>query len=409
MLIQRPEYMEKLLGFKDKQLIKVVTGIRRCGKSTLLEMFRDYLLSQEISEAQLTYLNFEDMDTASLAGAEALYSYVTKRIIKNKMNYVFFDEIQMVSEFPRVVDSLFIKKNVDLYISGSNQYLLSGELATLLSGRYVTIDMMPLSFKEYVSFYSKTAESREDVPVLEKLYEDYLKYSSFPFAVQFNHDLKKVKDYLEGIYNTIIIKDVAGRRNIVDLSALDRVTRFIFDNIGNLTSIKKISDTMGSSLRKISIPTIESYIMSLVDSYIVYRAKRYDLKGRRQLLFNDKYYVADIGMRSFLLGEKSLEVSHALENIIYLELVRRGYEVYVGKLDNLEVDFVALKYGIPEYYQVAATVRDSAVLQRELAPLYKIRDNYPKYLLSLDRDPAAYHDGIRSMNALDFLMEPEES
>jgi predicted AAA+ superfamily ATPase len=303
----------------------------------------------------------------------------------------------LVREFPRVVDSLFIRKNADVYITGSNQYFLSNELATLLTGRYVTINMMPLSFKEYVSCH----DNREN---LEKKYENYLRFSSFPFAIELNQDLRKVKDYLGGIYTTIVMKDVAARRNIVDISALDSVTRFVLDNIGNLTSIKKISDTMASYGRKVSVPTIESYLVSLTDSYIVYRAKRYDVKGKRHLLINDKYYVVDLALRSYLLGEKSLEASHALENIIYLELVRRGYEVYVGKVGNLEVDFIAFKYGVPEYFQVAVTVRDKAVLDRELAPLYKIEDNYPKFLLTLDRDPAAYHDGIRSMNALDFLM-----
>jgi predicted AAA+ superfamily ATPase len=392
--------MAKLFGFKDKRLIKVITGIRRCGKSTLLEMFRDQIRAQGVREDRITWLNFEDMDNRFLTGAEELHDYVSKRLVKGKMNYVFFDEIQMVREFPRVVDSLFIKKNVDLYITGSNQYFLSNELATLLTGRYVTISMMPLSFKEYLSCYEKPGQAPSD---LEKRYEDYLRFSSFPFAVELNRDLGRVKDYLEGIYHTIVLKDVAARRGIVDLSALDRVTRFIFDNIGNLTSIKKISDILVSSGRKVSVPTVESYLMSLADAFMIYRAKRFDVKGKRQLLINDKFYVADIALRSFLLGEKSVEVSHVLENIIYLELVRRGYEVYVGKIDKLEVDFIALKQGIPEYYQVAATVRDRAVLERELAPLHTIRDNYPKFLLSLDRDPAAYHNGIRSVNALDFL------
>jgi predicted AAA+ superfamily ATPase len=396
-VIGRPEYIAKLLDFKDKQLIKVVTGVRRCGKSTLLEMFRDHLYAQGVGENRITYLNFEDMDNQALTEAAALHKYVGRRLVKGQMNYVFFDEIQMVREFPRAVDSLFIKKNVDLYITGSNQYFLSDELATLLTGRYVTINMMPLSFKEYVSYYADSVS-------LERRYEDYLRYSSFPFAVELNRDLNRVKDYLGGIYNTIVMKDVAARRKIVDLSALDRVTRFIFDNIGNLTSIKKISDTMASSGRKVSVPAIESYFLSLQDAFMVYRAKRWDLKGKRQLLFNDKYYVVDIALRSFLLGEKSLDMSHVLENVIYLELLRRGCEVYVGKIGDLEVDFIAMKYGVPEYYQVSATVREKAVLERELAPLYKIKDNYPKFLLTLDRDPPAWHDGIRSINVLDFLL-----
>lgn len=398
-MIGRPDYIARLLDFKDKQLIKVITGVRRCGKSTLLEMFRDHLYAQGVGEDRITYLNFEDMENQRLTEAAALHRYVVRRLVPGRMNYVFFDEIQMVREFQRAVDSLFIKKNVDLYITGSNQYFLSDELATLLTGRYVTINMMPLSFKEYISYYNDVS----GVPGLEKQYEDYLRYSSFPFTVELDHNLNRVKDYLGGIYNTIVMKDVAARRNIVDLSALDRVTRFIFDNIGNLTSIKKISDTLGSSGRKVSGPTVESYIRSLEDAFIVYRARRYDVKGKRQLLINDKYYVVDIALRAYLLGERSLEPSHVLENVIYLELLRRGYEVYVGKLNNLEVDFIALKYGVPEYYQVALSLRDKTVLERELAPFLAIRDSYPKFILCLDRDPPAYHEGIRSMNALDFL------
>jgi predicted AAA+ superfamily ATPase len=391
--------MAHLMGYKNKHIIKVITGVRRCGKSTMLELYRDELIAQGISEDQLTYINFEDMENKEFLNADTLHRHITKGLIKGKMNYVFFDEIQMVHEFPRVVDSLFIKKNVDLYITGSNQYFLSDELATMLTGRYVTINMMPLSFKEYAS--------SKETPInnIDALYSDYLRYSSFPFALELDHNVNKIKEYLGGIYNTIVLKDVAGRKHISDLSALDSVTRFVFDNIGNQTSIKKIADTMTSYGRKISSPTVETYILALSDAFMIYRAKRYDIKGKHQLQINDKYYVIDITLRRFLLGEKSLEASHALENIIYLELVRRGYEVYVGKIGNLEVDFIAFKYGIPEYYQVTFTIRDPDVLTRELASLEKVPDNFPKFILHLDRDPPAYHNGIRSVNALDWLLE----
>ncbi|GHV71357.1 ATPase [Spirochaetia bacterium] len=396
-MLKRSAYITELLGYREKHIIKVVTGVRRCGKSTLLELYRKKLRSLGVEDTRIISLNFENMELKDLTDAENLHRYVTKKMVKGKMNYIFFDEVQMVSDFPRVVDSLFIKKNTDIYITGSNQFLLSGELATLLTGRYITINMMPLSFREFADQYKKS-------PGPERIYEDYLRYSSFPFALEFGRDLRQVKAYLEGIYNTIVMRDVAARRNIVDLSALDSVSRFIFDNIGNLTSIKKIADTMQSSGRKISVPSVESYIASLAESFMVYRAKRYDVKGKRQLLINDKYYVIDLALRSTLLGEKSLEVSHALENVIFLELVRRHSEVYVGKIGDLEVDFIAMRHGSPLYYQVAATVRDSAVLKRELAPLLHIHDSYPKYLLTLDRDPPAWHEGIRSMNALDFLL-----
>jgi predicted AAA+ superfamily ATPase len=347
------------------------------------------------------YLNFEDMDNKALTGADNLYKYVKARLVKNKMNYLFFDEIQMVNEFPRVVDSLYIKKNIDLYITGSNQYFLSGELATLLTGRYISIKMMPFSFKEYASSYVEAKSP-------EEMYQDYLKYSSFPFTLELDHNMKMIKSYLSGLYDTIVMKDVAARRGIVDLYALDSVTRFIFDNIGSLTTIKKISDTMVSSGRKVSVPSVESYLQALVDSFMVYRAKRYDIKGKRQLLINDKYYVVDIALRSTLLGEKSLEPTHALENVIYLELSHRGNDVYVGKIGDTEIDFIAQENGVPAYYQVSLTVRDPAVLERELAPLYAVKDSYPKYLLTLDRDPPCWHEGgIRQINALDWLLGKE--
>jgi predicted AAA+ superfamily ATPase len=287
-----------------------------------------------------------------------------------------------------------------MYITGSNQYFLSGELATMLTGRYVAVHMTPLSFAEFASA-SIEKESAE------QMYADYLRYGSFPFALELARNMKQIKAYLNGIYDTIVLKDVAARRNIVDLSALDSVSRFVFDNIGSLTSIKKIADTMVSSGRKISVPAVESYLRSLVDSFMIYRAKRYDVKGKRQLVINDKYYVVDIALRSAILGEKSFEPSHALENVIYLELVRRRNEVFVGKLDAEEIDFVAADFGVPAYYQVSASVRDPAVLERELAPLRRVRDSYPKFLLTLDRDPPSWHNGIRQMNALDWLLGRE--
>jgi predicted AAA+ superfamily ATPase len=397
-MIKRPEYAAELAGYRDKQVIKVISGIRRCGKSTLLEMYRDALLAEGVQEEQIVFLNFEDMDNSGLCTAENLYQYVKVRLRPDKMNYLFFDEIQMVKDFPRVVDSLYIKKNVDLYITGSNQYFLSGELATLLTGRYVTIRMTPLSFKEFASSYT---EKESD----EQMYSDYLQYSSFPFALEFHHNIREIKSYLNGIYDTIVMKDVAARRNIIDLSALDSVTRFVFDNIGSLTSIKKIADTMVSSGRRISVPSVESYLQSLVDSFMVYKAKRYDVKGKRQLLINDKYYVVDIALRSALLGEKSLEPTHALENVVFMELIRHNNEVYVGKIDDIEIDFIARDNGVPAYYQVSMTVRDPAVLERELEPLRKVKDSYPKFLLTLDRDPACWHEGgIRQLNALDWLL-----
>ncbi|HRZ80329.1 MAG TPA: ATP-binding protein [bacterium] len=396
-MIKRDIYLKKLIGFKDHPLIKVITGIRRCGKSTLLELFKEYLLENGVENDRIISINFEDMNFSNLDDAQKLHDFVDSRLKKNAKNYVFLDEIQKVADFQKAVDSLYIKKNVDIYITGSNAHLLSGELATLLSGRYVEIEMLPLSFKEYIEFTGKSDLSRK--------FADYIRYSSFPFAVYLNNDAGKVRDYLGGIYNTVILKDVVAKKKIADILMLESVVRFMFDNIGSLLSTKKIADTMTSDGRKISTHTVESYISALMDSFIIYRAKRYDVKGKQYLKTNDKYYICDIGLRSFLLGNKGGDAGYVLENVIYLELLRRGYDVYVGKVGDKEVDFVAIKQDTVEYYQVALTVRDENKLKTELASLQAIPDHNPKYLLTLDDDPPANHNGIRQINAIDFLME----
>ncbi|HOB70831.1 MAG TPA: ATP-binding protein [bacterium] len=396
-MIKRDMYLKKLIGFKDHPLIKVITGIRRCGKSTLLELFREYLLENGVKNDQIISINFEDMNFSNLDDAQKLHDFVDSRLKKNAKNYVFLDEIQKVVDFQKAVDGLYIKKNVDIYITGSNAHLLSGELATLLSGRYVEIEMLPLSFKEYIEFTGKNDLSRK--------FADYVRYSSFPFAVYLNNDAGKVRDYLSGIYNTVILKDVVAKKKIADMLMLESVVRFMFDNIGSLMSTKKIADTMTSDGRKISTHTVESYISALMDSFIIYRAKRYDVKGKQYLKTNDKYYICDIGLRSFLLGNKGGDAGYVLENVIYLELLRRGYDVYVGKVGDKEVDFVAIKQDTVEYYQVALTVRDENKLKTELASLQAISDHNPKYLLTLDDDPPANHNGIKQINAIDFLME----
>ncbi|HRQ71105.1 MAG TPA: ATP-binding protein [bacterium] len=396
-MINRDMYLKKLIGFKDHPLIKVITGIRRCGKSTLLELFREYLLENGVKNDQIISINFEDMNFSNLDDAQKLHDFVDSRLKKNAKNYVFLDEIQKVVDFQKAVDGLYIKKNVDIYITGSNAHLLSGELATLLSGRYVEIEMLPLSFKEYIEFTGKNDLSRK--------FADYVRYSSFPFAVYLNNDAGKVRDYLSGIYNTVILKDVVAKKKIADMLMLESVVRFMFDNIGSLMSTKKIADTMTSDGRKISTHTVESYISALMDSFIIYRAKRYDVKGKQYLKTNDKYYICDIGLRSFLLGNKGGDAGYVLENVIYLELLRRGYDVYVGKVGDKEVDFVAIKQDTVEYYQVALTVRDENKLKTELASLQAISDHNPKYLLTLDDDPPANHNGIKQINVIDFLME----
>jgi len=397
MLIERKEYLDKLIAFKDKQIVKVVTGIRRCGKSTLLEMYRNYLLDNGVTNEQIIAINFEDFDYWELTDSKKLYSYIKERIIKDKIMYIFLDEIQHIDDFPRIVDSLYIKNGIDLYITGSNAYMLSSEIATLISGRYVQIEMLPLSFKEYV-------ESTGDEKELARKYREYLEESSFPYTLELKGHPKEIRNYLEGLLNTIVVKDIAQRKRISDVMMLKSVTEFIFDNIGSPLSSKKIADTMTSSGRKIDVKTIEKYITGLMESYIIYQAKRFNIKGKQYLKTLEKYYVVDIGMRYALLGTKSTDVGHILENVVYLELLRRGYEVYVGKLDDGEVDFVAIDQNKTTYYQVAATVREESTLKRELSSLERINDHHPKILLTLDEDPEANYNGIKRINALDWLI-----
>jgi predicted AAA+ superfamily ATPase len=398
-LIQRPEYLKTLSGFKDKRLIKIITGIRRCGKSTLFELYRNHLLKTGVSPRQIISLNFEDPDTEDLRGYKGLYNYIKGRLLPGKMNYVFLDEIQNVAEYERAADGLFIKKNVDLYLTGSNAFMLSGEIATLLSGRYVEIHMLPLSFKEYVS----AAGKQQDI---QTLYTRYLTESSFPYARELAGDPARLKEYLGGIYNTIILKDVVARKKIADPLMLESVVRFMFHNIGNLVSVTNIANTMKSANRSVSVHTLENYLSALTDAYIFYKAGRYDIKGKEFLKTGGKYYIADIGLRYYLLGTKNPNLGSILENIIYLELLRRGNRVFVGKAGTAEVDFVTEPLaGDAEYYQLALSVRDENTLRRELAPLDAIKDHNPKYLVTLDPDPPASHNGIRQVNAVKWLLE----
>lgn len=395
--IERTEYLDKLKIFKDKQLIKIITGVRRCGKSTLMEIFQDYLKSAGIGDEQILSVNLEDYDFYELRSPQKLYKYIKEHLVRDKKLYVFLDEIQNVENFPDVVNSLFIKKEIDLYLTGSNAYMLSSEIATFISGRYVEIKMLPLSFKEYV----QTLEKRGS---LEEAYKQYIEQSSLPYAVELRDNYTALHDYLSGVYSTIVLKDVAARNKINDPMMLESVVRFTFDNIGNYLSTKKIADSMTSGGRKIDAKTVEKYINALLESYVLYQAKRYNVKGKQYLKTLEKYYVVDIGLRRVLLGSKAMDVGHILENVIYLELLRRGYDVYVGKINELEIDFVAINEQGQIYFQAAATVRDEAVLNRELAPLRQITDNYPKYILTLDNDPEADYEGIRRINALQWLV-----
>ena len=396
-MIERKQYLDKLIALKDKQLIKVITGIRRCGKSTLFTLYQDYLLKNGISKKQIQTINFEDNINEELQDYKKLYKHILDNSVKNKKNYIFLDEIQNVPQFQKTVDSLYIKDNFDIYITGSNAYLLSGELATLLSGRYIEIQMLPLSFKEYISFYNKNINTQQ-------LFATYLENGSFPYILQIQNELNVKRDYLKAILDSILIKDVIARNKIANVDELYRVLRFMFDNIGNVCSIKKISDTMTSAGFKIVPKTVEKYITSLVESFVLYPVSRYDIKGKQYLQSGEKYYIVDTGLRNTLLNKNS-DIGRLIENTVYLELIRRGYQVFIGKTNTTEVDFVANKDNETVYFQVAQTILAEETLNRELKPLQNIKDHYPKYLLTLDYLPKTNYNGIKQLNVIDWLLD----
>lgn len=400
-LIARPDYLEQLIRFRDKKLIKVITGIRRCGKSTLLDLYEDYLKSQGVEDRQIIRLNLEFSEYHELQTYMQLYDHIKKQLQDDCMNYVFIDEVQTIPEFQKAVDGLYVRKNCDVYITGSNAHILSGELATLLSGRYVEIKMLPLSFREYITALGEKSD-------LAIKYRNYIENSSFPYALELSNK-KDIRAYLGSIFDSVILKDIVTRRKIADVTGLQNVTRYIFDNIGNITSATKIANTMISAGRKISVHTVDSYLEALTESFILYKVGRYDVKGKQQLVIGNKYYAADIGLRYYLLGRKKADMGHILENVVFLELLRRGYEVYVGKVGSAEVDFISIGENGEEYYQVAYTVEGESssgksILERELAPLEAIRDHNPKYLLTMDFTPNTSHNGIKQINALDWLL-----
>jgi len=407
--IDRKEYLDFLVKSKDRQIIKVVSGVRRCGKSTLFEMYKDFLLENGVAKNQIISINFEDMDYEELTDYKKLYEYIKSKMIGDKKNYIFLDEIQHVDKFEKVVDSLFIKENTDLYITGSNAYFMSSELATLLSGRYIELKMLPLSFKEYyqakLEYEKMEQQENRTLKTLIQYYNEYIVNSSFPYTLQLDSDLKNIHEYLSGIYNSVLLKDIVARLKISDVMRLESVVKYIFDNIGNLTSLSKIVNTLTSMGRKTDAKTIEKYIRGLTDSLLVHEVSRYNIKGKEFLSTLSKYYVADLGLRQMILGNRNIDMGHILENIIYLELLRRKGNVYVGQFDKNEIDFVVINSNEIEYYQVALTVLDENTLKRELDAFKNIKDNYPKYLITLDDVMVnTDYDGIKVVNALEWLL-----
>jgi len=398
-LIQREQYLEFLRRHKDQDVIKVVSGVRRCGKSTLFELFKQELLASGVKANQIISINFEDLEYEPLQEYHALHEYIVERLIPETPMYVFLDEVQHVPQFEKVVGSLFIKPNVDIYITGSNAYFMSSDIATLLTGRYVQVEMLPLSFKEFHSAYSQQNLSDMDI------YNLYIEHSSFPRLVLVEDD-ESIDEYLESILNTVILKDIVTRLKITDVPLLLDIIKYLLANIGSLINPTKIANTLTSYGRKTDNKTVEKYLQGLKDGLLIYEVDRFDVKGKALLQRNAKYYVVDSAFRKFLLSRTDSDRGHILENIVYLELIRRGYRVYVGHLQNGEIDFVAKMPHRLEYYQVSYSVMDDTTLRRELSPLEKLDDNYPKYLLTMDvLHKTDNHNGIEQKNVLDWLLE----
>lgn len=398
--LERQDYLNWLIKWKDQQIIKVVTGVRRCGKSTLFAMYQDYLRAQGVAPEQIIAINFENLDFEELTDYKALYRYVKERLLPDQMNYIFLDEVQHVADYQKAVDSLFLLENCDLYLTGSNGYFLSGELATLLTGRYVELSMMPLSFREFCTGLEENSLS------LNEKFERYLRVGSFPYVLRYGYGEQEAREYMYSIYNTILLHDIVRRLKVADVNILEAITRFVMRNIGNRTSPSTIANAMTSQGRKIDPKTVDRYLRGLTDSLLFYEARRYNIKGKKLLASMSKYYLCDVALRSLLVRSRDSDIGHTLENVVYLELKRRYPEVYVGQYGaDGEVDFVAVQDGLPVYYQVAQTTLDEQVLARELAPLRQIRDNYPKYLLTLDEAFGEMnYDGIEKKNVLKWML-----
>jgi len=395
-LIPRPHFLEKLIKFREIDVIKVVTGVRRSGKSTLFDLYIEHLKSTGVQDEQIVHINLEDIGMEHLHEYKTLHDFLVSKLHSDKMTYIFIDEVGHCTEFEKAVDSIYIKKNTDVYITGSNADLLSGEIATLLSGRYVEIKMLPFSFSEFYAASGITDKTQA--------FESYRTFGSFPVVVtQLKSDMELTDQYLEGIYNTIIVKDVVTRKGVSDVALLKNIVKFLCSTVGSPVSIANITDYINNSGRSITQKTVDKYVKALANSFLFYPVERYNIKGKNLLKTLGKYYIVDSGLRNHLLSATNVDVGHQIENIVYLELLRRGYRVNIGKIDEKEIDFVAAKQNTKEYYQVALTALDERIQERELSPLLKVGDNYPKYLLTLDFINGD-HDGIRQVNLIDWLL-----
>lgn len=405
-MVKRKEYLNKLIEWKDEQVIKVVTGIRRCGKSTLLLQYQDYLRENGVADEQIISLNFEELENEDLLDYKALYSYIKERLCKDKMTYIFLDEIQNVASFEKAIDSLYVKDNTDVYITGSNSYLLSGELATLLTGRYVEISMLPLSFAEYKELSNESEENA---------FSEYMRYGGMPYVASMSKTEEKVNTYIEGIYNTVVVKDIEDRqkrretdpdkRKINDIALLKTIAKYLSSVVGSLVSVKSVTDYLNSNGRRVSPNTVDDYMDALAESYIFYPAERFDIVGKEILKSNKKWYIVDLGLRNHILPRRNYDLGFSIENIVYFELLRKGYKVNIGKYANSEVDFVAQKNGVLTYFQVTADMTNESTFDREMTPLKNIKDNYEKIVLTLDKFSVGNYEGIKVVNLIDWLLK----
>jgi predicted AAA+ superfamily ATPase len=400
-MIARDNYMERLKAYKDNKLIKVITGIRRCGKSTLLLLFRDYLLQNDVDKANIININFELMEYDDIRDYKMLYQLIKNRMPQTGKCYILLDEVQQVKHWEKAINSLNVEAEVDIYITGSNAYLLSSEISTLLSGRYIEIKMLPLSFKEFIQF-----DHLPSIWSMTEKFNQYLKFGSLPAVTGLPQDNTTVNEFLLGIYNTVIVKDVISRNRIKDMTLLEQVVKFIINNTGNIISANKISGYLCNQSKGESVKssTISGYLAMLEKAYIIYQVHRYDIKGKELLKSLSKYYVVDTGVRNMLMGYSDNDIGHILETVVYFELLRRGYQVFIGKWYDSEVDFIAIRQDDRKYYQVTYSMTNENVKQRELAPLQAINDNYEKAILSMDQTYITDHEGIKFINIIDFLL-----
>ena len=400
-MIKRKEYLKQLLSWKDQSIIKVLTGIRRCGKSTILKLYQEYLLNNGIDPSQIISINFEELEYEDLQDYKKLYQYIKDRLVENKMMYIFLDEIQNVPSYEKVVDSLHVKENIDIYITGSNSYIFSGQLATYLSGRYIEIPILPLSFKEV---YNPQTDK-------EEAFQKYIKTGGFPYINQIQLQNEQIDMYLEGIYNTVIVKDIEERinrknsKNVTDIALLKAISKYLSSVVGSPVSIRSITNYFKSNERKTSPNTISNYVEALCESYLYYPVEVMDVSGKEVLKSNKKYYIVDSGIRNYILPKQFYDLGFTIENIVYLELLRKRYNVNIGRSGRTEVDFIAKRNDVYTYIQVTASLVDENTFNREIRPLKQIEDNYEKIILTLDRYTLGNYEGIKVINIIDWLLE----